>query len=245
MLPAMWPHFVNLLSRSWSNLLASLGTTTLSIVLFTLAAPVLTFFCTIVYFYRAHPRETLMTYIKGAFTPTVMGFTVPLVLLACVFSWRIITTVYKDHQDLVKNNLNLTTSASTLVEPKSRDEEIARLKKQVDDYKKEGSPAVRIYPISHDQRPGVPKLEYVMTTGKIRTPVEIVATCDFRISAGTSRFLTVTGGNIETTDHGHISATQYRFLILSPAWSPSTPLWITVFFEGTVDRMPSCSFSVQ
>lgn len=154
-------------------------------------------------------------------------------------------TVYEDHQSLAAAARLAEDKNSGLVDPKSRDDEIAVLKKQLDDYKKAGSSAVRIYPISHDLKPGVPKLEYLMTTGKIRTPVEVLTTCDFPISSGGARFLTLTGGSAETTNDQRISEKQFRFVVLSPAWSPSMPLWVTVFFGGTVDRMPSCTFQVQ
>jgi hypothetical protein len=242
----MWPHFINLFHRSSESFLVALGTTGLGWwvqgIIWFFATEIATYL--VVWFLRG--KDAMKARAGENFR---IGFYAWLVVMVCVytpiFGWNVVKVIYNDHSNLVAENRHLLASESGLVDPQSRDDEIYELQKEIGEYKKTQSSEVRIYPISHDLRPGVPKLEYVLTTGKMRTPVEIVSTCDFPISAGTSRFLTVTGGSSETTDHRRISERQYRFLIVSPVWSSSTPLWITVFFEGTVDRMPSCSFSVK
>jgi hypothetical protein len=241
----MRPHLVNLLADSWRGVLAALSTSTLAVVLFSLAAPVATFFVTLIVVSKIDAGKTFLEHLKQSVIPTLIGFAVPLVLVSLVLGWKVVGTVYSDHQILVAEAKSLRAKTAGLVDPKSKDDEITDLKKQIDAYRKQESPAVRIYPIGHDLRPGVPKLEYVMTTRKIRAPVEILATCDFPIASGSAKFLTLTGGSAETTNDQRISDKQYRFVILSPDWSPSAPLWLTIFFGGTVDRMPSCSFQVS
>jgi hypothetical protein len=98
----------------------------------------------------------------------------------------IVLIVYDDHQSQVQQNHALQTKLvplqqviSGLVDPHDRDAEIAELKKSLKSYE---SSAIHTYPVSHDQRPGMPKMEYVMTTGKLRAPVDLTAKCDFPIS---------------------------------------------------------------
>jgi hypothetical protein len=128
-------HFLNLLFLAWSNLLASLGTTTLSIVLFTLAVPVITFCLRILYLYRSSPRETLKAYLNDALIPTAIGLAVPIVLLLVLFGWNTANAVYNDHQDLVSKNQLLLKTNAALVDPKSRDDEIAQLKGKLEEQK--------------------------------------------------------------------------------------------------------------
>jgi hypothetical protein len=154
-------------------------------------------------------------------------------------------TVYEDHQGLVATARSAKERNAGLVDPKSKDEGISNLKKQIANLKQQGSPNVGIYPIGHDLKPGVPKVEYVMTTAKIRTPVDISATCNFPIGSASARLLTVTGGSSQSTDDRRISDKEHRFLILFPDWSPASPLWVTIFFDGVVDKMPSCEFKVR
>ncbi|PYP92774.1 MAG: hypothetical protein DMG65_03010 [Candidatus Angelobacter sp. Gp1-AA117] len=108
------------------------------------------------------------------------------------------------------------------------------------------SSEVGIYPVSHDLRPGMPKMEYVMTTRKMRSPVQVTATCDFPISEASATFLVPLGmgGSAGMFNNQRISERQFRILILSPVWSESAPMWVTVFFEGKVDRMPFCQFQI-
>ncbi len=125
----MMRHFFNLLSHAWANLLASLGTTTLAIVLFTLAFPVVTFVVTVFYLCKRHPPETLRAYIRGSFTPTAIGFMVGLFFLSVLFGWNIIRTGYNDHQTLVGINQTLQTENAGLTG------EVTNLKHQIEELK--------------------------------------------------------------------------------------------------------------
>ncbi len=97
----MWHHFINLLAEAWKSVTVALSTSALSIILYSLAAPVVTFGVTLALVSRQDRNKTFVEHLKQSAIPTLVGFAVPLVLLACVFGWKIITTVYEDHQALV------------------------------------------------------------------------------------------------------------------------------------------------
>lgn len=95
----MWPHFVNILGASWSRVTSELGTTTLSVVLFSLAAPVATFIITMLVVRRS--EGGFMEHVRKSAIPTLIGLFVPLVLIGCVFFWSTVRSIYVDHRDLV------------------------------------------------------------------------------------------------------------------------------------------------
>lgn len=97
----MWHHFVNLLAQSWNNVLASLSSSTLSIILFSLASPVLVFVITLRFVSKKHPEKRFVDHAKDSLWPTLIGVFVPLFLLFIVFTWKLVTTVYEDHRSLV------------------------------------------------------------------------------------------------------------------------------------------------
>jgi hypothetical protein len=105
----MWPHFVNLLLDSWHNVLAALSTSTLAIILFSLAAPIVTFVITLGVVSKLNAEKTFMEHLRQSVIPTLIGFAVPLVLLICVFSWKVVETVYNDHQVLADRVNGLIT----------------------------------------------------------------------------------------------------------------------------------------
>lgn len=181
----------------------------------------------------------------------LIGLAVTLFVYGTLFVWSTIQTVYDDHHDVVgrwravvNENKRLEEEKQGLVNPNYRDSEISTLKQEIEKLKKQGSPSIGIYPVAHDQRPNAPKMEYVFTTGKIRTPVEITATCDFAIADMNTAFLTTGGDFVEMSSKQSISTNKFRVSITSPAWTPASPLFVTVFFAGQVNRMPSCSFDV-
>src|SRR5260370_16632854 len=95
----MWPHFVNILGASWSRVTSELGTTTLSVVLFSLAAPVGTFVITMLVVRRS--EGGFMEHVKKSAIPTLIGFFVPLVLIGCVFFWSTVRSIYEYYRDLL------------------------------------------------------------------------------------------------------------------------------------------------
>ena len=240
----MWSHFVNLLADSWRAVLSALGTTTLAIVLFSLAAPVVTFVVTLIVVSQINPEKSFGEHLKQSVIPTLIGFAVPLVLSTCVFGWKVVEIVYNDHEALVAEARSLRDKTGVLVDPKSRDDEITKLKQQIASYKQAQSPEVRTFLLNRSQSAG-PKMEYILTTGKMRSPVEITATCDFPINTIGVSFLSRGGGfNMTLFPEERLSPASHRITISSPAWSPPTPLSVVVSLSGNVDRLPSCSFQV-
>ncbi|HEV1995207.1 MAG TPA: hypothetical protein VGR03_12835 [Candidatus Acidoferrum sp.] len=106
----MWPHFVNLLCRSWNALLNSLGTTTLSVVVFSVLVPLITnvVFAT-VHLFRQRKRSvgvSLGMQVKRAlqenWLPTAISAGLLVAVWVILFSARVVSTTYDDHQSLVK-----------------------------------------------------------------------------------------------------------------------------------------------
>jgi hypothetical protein len=167
-----------------------------------------------------------------------------------LFAVSLVLTIYEDHQSLVAENKTLSAATYNLVDPKAKDEQIAKL--TTENYqlkaaiKTRESPEVRIFPVSHQEtRSDVTRMEYVLTTGKMRTPVEITTSCDFPVADFHIGFLTTTGGYSSTTTKNKISSTSYQIVIQSPTWSPTMPIHATVEFERALDSRPTCKFLVQ
>lgn len=167
-----------------------------------------------------------------------------------LFAVSVGKAVYIDHdslteriQTLTQQNSSLKTDNAGLVDPKSRDELIKKLNAEIKKYQEQESPTIRAFVVSRNQRPGVPLMEYVLTSGRIRTPVDLLTTCDFPINDAVVSLLTEGNGFTMSSSKRRISTNEFEFNVLSPAWSSSSPLWITIYFEKPVDRMPSCKFS--
>lgn len=90
-----------------------------------------------------------------------------------------------------------------------------------------------------------PRLDFVLTTEKLRTPVDLLFTCDFPIGDGDLTVLTRDGTGAAMLGKGNESSNQFRFRLGSPAWTPASPLRATIYFAGKPDRMPSCSLHVD
>ncbi|HEY2119940.1 MAG TPA: hypothetical protein VGH37_12195 [Candidatus Acidoferrum sp.] len=237
----MLVHFLHLLGRALATM-PTLVSSNWAAVLMAVGIFLLSQFLNLIFRGKSYMKRQWQQSIAIGVFSVLAGWFV-------LYQWSLIVTVYSDHQSLVVHNQELTqkngeliNKSSQLVDPKSRDDQIAELKKTLKAYE---SPGIRIYPVSHDQRPGTPKMEYVLSTGKIRTPVDLTAKCDFPIADMGVVFMTTTGGSAQYVSKQRVFPMQYKLSITSPAWSPSSPLWLTVFFEGTVDRMPSCTFLVD
>lgn len=137
----MWRGFWHLCARAWSVLLTSLGTTTLSIIVFSIIAPIAVFFVSF-YANRRRGEKPVSPLTKAALKesvmPTLITVGVVLVLLGAIFGVSVVRTIYADHSQLVserdtfiaanldygRQNIELTKDlASTRAE-------IERLKKQ-------------------------------------------------------------------------------------------------------------------
>lgn len=195
-------------------------------------------------YYHFYETQEWGTALRSALMPLFLSLTAIFIVITGAYFYRVVQTIYNDHQYLVKRTQQLEQDQNGLVNPKNLTDEIADLKKKIVILSSAG---VKVFPvIRNNQRQGIPMMEYLLTTGKIRTPADVAATCDFPISDGLVNPLTANGGSVFTSDNRRISENQYRFMMLSPDWSPATPLLITVYFQpGAVNRMPSCKFSIQ
>src|SRR6266852_5407971 len=111
MLGSMWPHFLNLLSRSWDAMIRATGTTTLGFVVWTILIAAMGWAATIAakwlelrrnktsFAFRAALRDSTWS---GVFT--AVGIGVLVVIAFCVF---VVGTVYDDHESLVIQNQKL------------------------------------------------------------------------------------------------------------------------------------------
>jgi hypothetical protein len=195
-------------------------------------------------YYHFHEKQEWGTASRSALIPLFLSLIAVWIVVTGAYFYRVSQIVYNDHQYFVGRVQQLKQEQNGLVNPKNLIDQIANLKKQIGILSSTG---MKVFPVvRNNQRQGIPMMEYILTTGKIRTPADVVATCDFPISDGLVNPLTATGGSAFTSDNRRISENQYRFMMLSPDWSPATPLLITVYFQpGTVTRMPSCKFSIQ
>lgn len=160
-----------------------------------------------------------------------------------LYGWSVVKTVYADHQSLIQNVQQLKQDKAGLVDPKTRDDQIKRLKGEVWQLRQAESGVVRVFPVAH--YPRTPNMEYVLTTGTIRTPVDIIATCDFPIADVSMSPLTESGGSVFLSEKHPLSPMSYEMNMTSPAWSPASPLWVAVVFQGTVSRLPTCRFTTR
>jgi hypothetical protein len=101
----MWPHFVNLLSQTWSDLVLALGTTTLAIVLFSVCVPVVIWFATVISRWwlgrRSLPPMTFGSAFRESALSAVFTGSITMAVWLVIFGCFAIRTVYRDHQGLV------------------------------------------------------------------------------------------------------------------------------------------------
>jgi len=197
-------------------------------------------------YYHFYEKQKWGTALRSALMPISLTLIAVYIVISGAYFYRVVQTVYNDHQYFVGRTHQLEREKNGLVNPQSLTDEIADLKRQIRVYKKQQSPEIRVYPLAPGARnPDVPRMEYILASGKIRTPVDLDITCDFSISDVRLSVLTLTGGSILETNKQRLSERQYRLSLLSPAWAPQSPLYVTVFFVPPVNQMPSCSFKAQ
>jgi hypothetical protein len=105
-------------------------------------------------------------------------------------------------------------------------------------------PTTRVFPGTREAGNG-PRMEYLLTTNVVRSPVDLTATCTFPIERAALRPMTVDGTANFSWKPTRVTANAYELSLGNPAWSPSGPLWITIFFVPPVESMPSCSFDAK
>jgi hypothetical protein len=122
----MFKSFINLLSHSWYNLVADLGTTTLSIIVFSIALPVLVFAIQVFGKWRSvgYAMSELGKIIAGAVWPTIIALTVTLSVWFALYLRSIVKTVYGDRVALLGQTAKLEKEkenlASELVQERDR-----------------------------------------------------------------------------------------------------------------------------
>jgi hypothetical protein len=104
----MFNSLVNLFSRSWTNLVTALGTTNLSIVVFSVAVPLIVFVVAVGAAWRStgYSMSELGKILGEAFWPTAIATIVTAVVWIAMFGWSTVRTVYVDHQTLVQRAIN-------------------------------------------------------------------------------------------------------------------------------------------
>jgi hypothetical protein len=236
----MWPHFVSLLSQIWTNLLNSLGTTTLAIISFMVAAPVVTFLVTTLYLYPSHPHQGLLARLQGTLVPTLIGFVTPIVILVVLFAWRAVKTVYNDHQDLAARNVILLQKNSVLQSENKttkdkvdqQQQEIARLSEEKRGNQQKNNDQLDI---TMHLNPTEPNLQVaqnakqlLMLTNKTIPSPHLRLVCDGDMVRG-SAF--ISGAGIIIGGSHVVGKRVVDVSIESPAWTPKSPLLVTLYYN--------------
>lgn len=227
----MWGHLLDLLAQALRNL------PWISLVL----APAILFFTLLLIWLVRGWAEMKRRWLEN------IGISALAVALAflCLYAWSIADTVYKDHVSLVAKIGSLSQIESHLVNPASRDTEISKLKAENKRLRSEESPAVRVFPAVRDRRLDGFEMDYVLTTGKRRAPVQIGVTCDFPIADLHAVPLATSGLSFSEVSRTQSSPENATLFLQSPAWSPPSPLWVTILVRAPVNRTPHCRLSVQ
>ena len=239
-------HVVNLLAASWHSFLSLIGTTGPGF-LSPIIVSALSIAATLVCIRLLQGKGAMHKHWwESAAITAVVTVLVLFIVYGPQFMWRFAATIYEDHRHFVELTRQLKQERKGLVNPKPLTDDIEALKRRIANYQRQESTAVRVYPLAPgDRNSGLPRMEYILASGKIRTPVTINIGCDFPISKVGFTVLTRTGGTAFIEKTQPISANAYRLLLLSPAWAPQSPLYVTVFFVPPVNQIPACSFEAE
>jgi len=126
--------FFHLLRYAWENLVVALGTTTLSIILFSFVIPVLIFVGKfgINSKDRRKTGATMRQLVKGSLLSwqTIVPSLIYVVAWASLLLWSISTTAYRDHQALLGRIQQVRSENREIRQ--DRDDKISKLKEQLD-----------------------------------------------------------------------------------------------------------------
>jgi hypothetical protein len=250
--PGWRPYLRSILERAFTSLTSFYGANgpgwILSVFVTTIGASILT----LVLMFLVRGRQAMRDGAIGTAVIAILCIVGEVsVVWGPLYLRHVATVTVEDHQGLLRSNESLADRNRELSQPKpqidlgTNGKEVQRLKDELAEYRKAQSPNVRTFPVSRDIRPGTPKMEYVLTTGVIRANVDLDVNCDFHILEVMIMPMTTSGGSSGTFDGRQLSLTRYRASMLSPAWGPSTPLWVTVLFAPPVDHMPNCSIAPE
>ena len=125
----------HLLSYSWANLVAALGTTTLSILLFSFAIPLAIFAATVVIDWRKQRLAGVLgiDIVKASFLSrqTIISSAIYLVAWLGLLTWATFSTAHNDHVALLSRIRNLVNENKSLRSENSKStEEVRQLKAQ-------------------------------------------------------------------------------------------------------------------
>jgi hypothetical protein len=131
-------HFINLMQRAWGLFTQKEGTTTPGFAS-NIAWPIISLVVAWYLIRRERGKEAAMKHSEEALLAVRVVVIVALLIYGPMAAWCVVKTVYEDHQslakrngELVRKNRELGDTNSHLVDPKSRDDEIAELKRRLD-----------------------------------------------------------------------------------------------------------------
>jgi len=114
----MWVHFLNLLGRSWENMVKATGTTTLGFIVWTLAIAVVGWSATVASRWLDLRKERPLNPFRTALRSSVRPGTIPALgfgfLVLLTLSMFVVNTTYDDHQSLVAERDNLACESADL-----------------------------------------------------------------------------------------------------------------------------------
>jgi len=162
-----------------------------------------------------------------------------------LFLYSIILGVAEDHQslanrngELVRNNRELAEKNSHLVDPKSRDDEIAGLRKKLGDTKGTSQEPlhilIRYYGLEHETHVNDKTGQVIFVEGltnKKISPIDVVVSCNQDFLPMNQPHVGI-GGIYLYSELNIINRRAIRVKLGSPAWTPETPLGIPIFTEA-------------
>ncbi len=262
-------HFLRLLARAFVSVPGALGSTWLGIV-FPVAIALLGELIGVFLFGWAAMKQNWRRTTGIGFAALGIGYTILFLIMVISTTYtdhvNLVATVtgFKNRLQEAQTALNQSVSAVT----KEKDEEIGKLKEncayqsgaagafqeQIGGLQgqlnacivqQKEVPIIRSFMIFRDARPGVPRMEYFLTTNVVRTPAKFVMSCDIPIADSSVSPMTETGASTSSIGQNRISANSVKVDMESPAWSPASPLGVIIYFNPPVSAMPRCSFSAD
>lgn len=246
-------NLVNLLFKTWSNLLASISYTSLGVAVFFFVFPTLRALVSAIA--SGKFSEVAMAELKKSLAPDLI---VGVAILTVVFGWSLVRTVHDDHQDLVNRSGNLKSAITNLSAVSTdKDSVISGLQAQLATYKTENTslksapprvvnrPVVQApefrassLPVEFGSPYGKRLVRYILTTNIVMNGARVLMRCKGKIKGGNAQLAGVSnqsGGSNVVDDH------TFRSDIESPNWAPGFPLVITIYYDE--DALAPCSFN--
>ena len=239
---------LRLLSRSWDSVVDSLRTRAIGYAVAEIIFPVIVFFAA---FIRQSGIEERVGAAKRSLSAAIAAALATIFVWASTFGWSVAKTTYNSYRHLTLENSRMREENERLSNeivriktgPPPSERAVVRHLEELAPGSVTESPRITALPVLSSQRPGVRELEYLLTTNVARTPVELVLACDFPIADTLAVALTPTSRSVSVASNNRLSPKRFMISMPSFAWSPTVPIWVTIFFERPVNGVPSCSFS--